>query len=475
MPAIQSRPRHRRPTGLLACLIVVALAAGAVRCRATGENDPSANPAAAASSGPVFTLDECIDLALRQNPDVLVAKKRVEEAAGGVIEARAGYLPSVTASGEYKAIESDLADLKNSVTNRRDSAWNGSIRVTQTIFSGGGVQGRMAIAQLNRETRMLEYRSTIDRVIMETRIAFYDILRNRADIGVREKAVEFYTKQKLYESDRLGVGSGSQLQVLRAEVNLSLETAELTRARNSLRNAFIRLSELLAIDFPPERDGAPFDVRGELGYEPVTLTVPEAMERALRLRPELKVRKNGIAVQRKQLMVDRSAILPRISLFGGYDFVSERERKNKEYDYYEGYVIGAQVHWNLFDGMATFGRMQATRARLEAAEITRSDTETTIEAEVLRACNDLTRAAEVIVSQIENVKLAQESQDLAQSNFELGLTSQLDLLQSQLDLTRARLVEVVARFEYNAAVARLQRAMGGDFEITQQRAGEEAK
>jgi outer membrane protein TolC len=45
------------------------------------------------------------------------------------------------------------------------------------------------------------------------------------------------------------------------------------------------------------------------------------------------------------------------------------------------------------------------------------------------------------------------------------LTSQLELLQARLDLTRAQTAELSARFDYNAALARLQRAMGSPFQI----------
>jgi outer membrane protein TolC len=88
---------------------------------------------------------------------------------------------------------------------------------------------------------------------------------------------------------------------------------------------------------------------------------------------------------------------------------------------------------------------------------------------VLRAYRDLQRAEENIETQTANVQLATESLSLATANFGLGLTSQLELLQARLDLTRAQTAELSARFDYNAALARLQRAMGSPFQITETR------
>jgi outer membrane protein TolC len=113
--------------------------------------------------------------------------------------------------------------------------------------------------------------------------------------------------------------------------------------------------------------------------------------------------------------------------------------------------------------------LNATRARIDAAEISYDAIHRTIEADVLRSYLDLQKAEENIQTQTANVQLANESLQLATASFGLGLTSQLELLQSQLDLTRAQTSELSARFDYNAALARLQRAMGSEFQITDDR------
>jgi len=46
-----------------------------------------------------LSLAEAIELAKKQNPEILIARKQVEAARGGRIEARAGYLPSVVSTG----------------------------------------------------------------------------------------------------------------------------------------------------------------------------------------------------------------------------------------------------------------------------------------------------------------------------------------------------------------------------------------
>lgn len=438
------------------------IALGCARCACAESGVTSKAPSAPL---PRYSLQQCIDRALEQNPDILAAKQHLEEAVGGIVEARAGLLPNLTSYGTYNKLETDYATL-GGVNNNRSLIWNVTIRLTETVYSGGAVGARMAIARLQKQSRTLDYEATVDQVIMDVRIAFYDILRNKSDVAVHEQAVSFLTEQAKNERARLEVGTGQKLNVLRAGVNLALEQSALVDSRNRLRNSYLRLSELLSIPYSIDQDRVPFDVDGTLAYEKTTLDLNDCLSHALLQRPELTTRENDVKIQKKQLIADRSEVLPHVDLFTGYDVVSEPSIP-AAVDHYAGYVAGVQVSWHLFDGLATKGRMNATRARIGAAEVSFDAVHRTIETDVLRAYRDLQRAEENIQTQTANVQLATESLQLATANFGLGLISQLELLQSQLDLTRAQTAELSARFEHNAALARLQRAMGSHFQITE--------
>ncbi|MFA6560854.1 MAG: TolC family protein [Verrucomicrobiia bacterium] len=436
-----------------------------------------------------LTLAECINRALDRNPDVLVAKKKLEEAAGGIVEARAGYLPSLTTSGSYMRVEKGYMTAEGALPGRRPELWNVAVRLTETIYSGGAVGGKMQIARLNRQARLLEYEAMLDRVIMDTRVVFYEILQNKAQIAVHEQAVVFLESELQNQRHRQQVGNADRLHALRAEVSLSLERATLLEAKNRLLNSHARLAELLAISASPVRpkrdykqivpsdalvvprstidDVASFEVEGELTYTKRSLDLSTCLVQALAQRPEVKVREKEIAVQKQQLIVDRSASRPKVDLFVGYDVVNEPNSVATR-SYYSGYLGGVAVSWQLFDGFLARGKAAATRARVTQAELAQEATEHAIQTEVVQAFHDLKQAEETIQTQQQNVKLAEESLHLAQSNVALGLSTQLELLQARVDLTRAQTTELSARFTYNAALARLQRAISSHFTILEE-------
>src|SRR5947209_16909537 len=94
---------------------------------------------------PAYTIDQGVALAASQNPDVLIARKKLEAAKGGLIEARAGYLPSVISSG--------FADKRQTQTNTdlREEDYNASVRALENVYTGGAVSNQVAIANLQIE------------------------------------------------------------------------------------------------------------------------------------------------------------------------------------------------------------------------------------------------------------------------------------------------------------------------------------
>src|SRR6476659_8367652 len=153
--------------------------------------------ASSASAQGSLTLEEAVALAKKQNPEIVIARKQIEAARGGVIEARAGYLPSVVSGGPLrKRQEQELSRL-------RPDDYNVSLRVVQGVYTAGAVAGNLAIARLIEEKRRLELAAIVDRVVMDLRIAYYELLLNRAKIGVREQSVRVMQDELKSQQERL--------------------------------------------------------------------------------------------------------------------------------------------------------------------------------------------------------------------------------------------------------------------------------
>ncbi|GAB4244159.1 MAG: TolC family protein [Candidatus Methylacidiphilales bacterium] len=419
-----------------------------------------------ASKVPVYSLVEAVNLALQNNPELLQAQKRIEEAQGAKIEARAGFIPKLSTSGSYLRRESDYATSGGVNPNRSTEDWAINVRLIQNIYSGQGVRNRVAISKLLEQVRLLEYQAAVDRVVMEVRIVFDEILAARTAVEVRRQAVELLREEVKNQKARFDAGTVGELNVVRAEVSLANEFPALEEAQNRLKEGKIRLSQLLGLPYLLEQDAVPFDIQGQLTYRKTNFNLDECLAKAESLRPEIKARDLEIQVAEKQIIVERSNAMPRVDVFFGYDLFNETNTA-LDRDTVGGYITGVQGTWNIFDGFATKGRVDQARARAGSARAAREAARNTVFAEVRTAFLQLQQAEATVASQARNAVLARESFVLAQASFDAGLSSQLDILQARNDLTRAQLAELNAKLLHRAALARLERSIASQVQVVE--------
>jgi outer membrane protein len=410
------------------------------------------DPAMAAA--PSYTIEQAVEVARAQNPDVAIAQKKVEAARGGLLEARAGYLPAVVSSGIYRKRE------RQGDTRLRPEDYSANIRVVEPIYTGGATSSRIAMARLDFEKAQAQLEAVIDRVKMEVRVAFYELLLNRERIQVRKESLEVLRQELKTQRERLSAGTVGELNVSRAEVSLANEEPELIQAQTDMQNSYLRLGELLGLANSSSSSSS-FSIVGQLIYEPRHPNLNDCLARADSSRPEIRAAQTDIAMEEQQLRLDRSATRPKVEAFSGYEIYNERDPTlGREFNH--GYIIGLNASWALFDGFATRGRMQATRARRGAAVKALEALRLTIASEVRSAFFDLEQADRVLESETKNIATADESLQIAKANLAAGLGTQLDILQAASDLTRTRSTGLSATYLHNAALARLDRACGGD-------------
>src|SRR5438128_658287 len=402
-------------------------------------------------AAPAYTIEQAVAVAQERNPEILIARKKVLAARGSFIEARSGFLPSLSSSGLYDKRQTQ------SETNLRQEDYNAILKLEQNLYTGGAVTSQVAIARLNIAKANYDLQETTSRVIMDARIAFNELLLNRAKVRVHEDSVGVFEQELKSEQENFNAGIVGKLNVQRAEVALANERPELFNAQTDLRNSYLRLAELLGVDVRPGAQSPPFEISGELQYRPNHADLNDCLARADANRPAIKAREKDIEIEDRQYVLDRSATRPHVRAFSGYEVYSERDPDvGPEFNY--GGVVGINATWNIFDGFATKGRMQATRARREAAVQALAAARRSVASEVRSAFFDLQQAGRVLENETRNVQTADETLDMAKGNFAAGLGTQLDVLQAAADVARTRTTRLSAIYLHNVALARLAHA-----------------
>jgi outer membrane protein TolC len=147
-----------------------------------------------------------------------------------------------------------------------------------------------------------------------------------------------------------------------------------------------------------------------------------------------------------------------VSAYGGWTL--RKGPTNGFSDSDNGWLIGLQSQWNVFDGRRTNGRVTQARSLLEQTKLSLNEAQLAVEVEVRRAFSEWQQATELAEASQKVVEQATEAVRLANARYGAGTSTQLDVLQAQVDLTTARTNQIQAYYAYNVAVASLRKAIG---------------
>jgi outer membrane protein len=440
-------------------LLVVLLALGSISLARASE-DSSTNRQSFITSP--LTLADAVNLALHQNPAILRAKKDLEATQGIVVQTRAIVVPKAAINGSYAAQQnSDLDTFQTPTVSFGNSQnWSTQFKVTQSLYEGGRMLSSVRTARLLKEQSLLNYQTAVSDTVLSVQLVFYDVLLAAQQITVEEASVQLLTRELADTTRRFEAGTVPRFNVLRAEVELANEQPKLISARNNFRISKNNLANLLGFDVPRETlEDIPLNLAGKLDDEPYPIELPRAINLALDRRTELGALRKAQALRKEDVVTAKAGYRPSLQGFAGYDVHNTILGQDLTFTRY-GWIAGAQLSWNIFDGLRTQGRIVEARANYERAGIELDDQGRRIELEVRTSHSNFIQAREVIESQKKVVEEAEEAVRLAQARAEAGTGTQLDVLSAQTALTQARTTQVQALHDYDVARAKLQRAIG---------------
>jgi outer membrane protein len=417
-----------------------------------------------------LSLLDAMNLALSQNATILKAKNDLDASYGIVVQTRAVALPQLSASGQYKYTQpTAIETIPFPGFNQANQNWNAGIQLVQNIYDGGRLVAAIKAARLTKEQALAQYQTTIQDTLLNTRMAYYDALLAEEQITVHEASVNLLQNEVDDQQRRFKAGTVPHFNVLRADVQLANEKPLLIEARNNYRISKNNLSNLLGYNLPRDVwEDVPMTLSDELDSVPYPVDLPSAIEKALQTRSELVALHKTQELQHLNIVNARAGYKPQLQFFIGYSWFNQQYAVEAAtpplelYNDFQGYNAGAQVNWNIFDGLLTHGKVVQARANYDRSRNDLVDESRQIELQVRTAYSDFVEANEVLDSQKTVTAEAEEALREARARFDAGTGTQLDVLDAETSLTQARDTNAQALHDYDTARAKLERAIGED-------------
>ena len=338
------------------------------------------------------------------------------------------------------------------------------MQIVQSIYDGGKLTAAVRAARLTKEQAMAQYQTVIADALLATRVAYYDVLLAAQQITVHEASVNLLQKELEDQQRRSNAGTVPHFNVLRAEVSVANEKPLLIQARNKYRVAKNNLSNLLGYNLPRDIwEDIPLRLTDTLEAVPYDVNLPDAIQQALSRRSELVALRKTEELQQLNIVNAKAGYKPTVQVFAGYNWLNAQFTPPVTLDHdINGWNAGAELSWDIFDGLLTHGRVVQARALHDKSQTDLADQSRQIELQVRTAYSDFIEAKEVLDSQQKVQEQADEALREARARAEAGTGTQLDVLDAETSLTQARTTNVQALHDYAAARAKLERAIGAD-------------
>jgi len=437
---------------------------------------------------PDFTLDDAVKTALQKNPTLLNAVQQIRFTRGQVIEVTAQALPQVDAVAGYQQIATELADPKTPTSSGgntiniplpdgttvpldlgggggryvNDKSWNVGFQASQLIYNGGAVISGIRAADAVESGANFLLRQTINDVVAQVKIAFFQVVLNRALIVAQKQSVDLLGEQLKDQENRYEAGTVPRFNVLQAEVALANAQPPLIQAQNNLRISMYQLVKLLGMDYSPAKPSeVPFNVVGNLTYVARKINIDESVRMAIERNPALKAQRQNLLAQAQNVNVQFAGYLPTVSAQADYTWQNNNAFESLT-EVTAGWTFGFVGSWAIFDGFETKGRVMQARAQLEQAVNNYNDGVRQIILDVQEAISNLQTALETVQSQEASVLQATEAFRLSQERLDAGAGTQLDVLNAQTQLLQSQTNVLTARYDYITALAQYNLALSLD-------------
>ena len=396
-----------------------------------------------------WTLRDCIDYAMQNNITLKQSQLNKQTTTETLKQSQAALLPSLSGSTNqsfgYKPwLNTSISTVTNGTVNTsmRKTYYNGTygINASWTVWNGNQNHNQVKANKLSEQQAELTVEQTANTIQEKIAQLYVQILYQTEAIDVCKQSLETSKKNEERGREMVEVGKMSKADLAQLSAQRAADEYDLVLAESNLANYKLQLKQQLEITGDQSFD---IDVTAANDQQALT-TIPamtDVYEQALLLRPEIKYTELALKASEVQLKIAKAGHLPTVSLTGGLG-TSTSSNNSKEW--------GQQIQTN-FDASAGIGvsipifdqrkaKTAVNKANIqrELALLDQQDKQKKLYATIEGFWLDAQTNQQKFRAASATVESEQQSYDLLQEQFNLGLKNIVELMTGKTSLLKAQ-------------------------------------
>lgn len=394
----------------------------------------------------IYSLEDCIQIALQNNPGIISSSYTVDESAVRIDEARSGYFPSININSSV-----DRSSTKGAITSPYNS-YNAGVSARYYLFQGLKTDASVNGANYNYQASNYQHEVNKQDLILKITQGYYRMLQAEKFIESADKTIERAKLFLDYANAKFKSGLASRSDILKAEVELSNSNLTLIKVKNDLLAAKGNLNLLLGL--PAD---SPISIIDNLAITEQNQFqgFNELKKQAYQNRPELKKFNEQLNVQRSSIQIAKSDFFPTLSADASYNYGGTEISSLKE-----NWVYGLTLSIPLFSGFSTKARVAEEEIALKGLEKQFESLSQQVSLDVWNAYLNIKETDERIINAKTFLENAQENLRIAEGQYREGAGSMIEVIDAQTNYVIAEQTFIQSLADYKVAVASLKRATG---------------
>lgn len=388
-----------------------------------------------------------------KNLQIKIADQAFKAAQADYRQSNALFLPSITAShtgfsttNPLMAFGSKLnqeiltaADFDPALLNNpaRTQNFATKIEILQPLINVDGFYGRQA-AKAKMEAFQLQSERTKEYLELEINKAYMQLQLAYKAVSVMNKANTTASSNLEIVNNYFKQGMLQKTDVLTVEIRVNEVKNQLQYAKSNVQNA----SDYLAFLINEDLSNSVFKPIEELENSISAIATNPLLSGN---RKDLLAMDQTVKAYEKMAQSSQMNFVPRLNAFGSYELYD----KNFLGMGANGYLVGAQLSWNVFDGYKSIGKMEKAKAEHQKSSIENQQYKAQSQIELNKTNRQLKDSENKVGLAKLALQQAEEAYRIRKNRFQQGLEKTSDLLQAATQMSQKELELLQAVFEYN--------------------------
>lgn len=416
----------------------------------------------APSQALVLSREQCIAIALSENPTIKVADMEITRMDYSKRETLAQLFPDINFNANYQrsielqTMKMNMGGTSQSIKMGTDNTWTMGFQATLPLIAPQ-LWKSLDISDTQILRNVESARASRLDMVNQVNQAYYTLLLAEASKQVIEQNYDNARfNADLYEK-QFKAGTASEYDVLRSQVQVKNIEPELLQADIAIKQAKLQLKILMGFDLATEI--APDITLQQMQQDMYAYTM--GLDTSLSDNTSMRTLDIDTELLRQTLTLRKRAFIPTLAASFNLNWLSmSNGNAFRNFDFTPYSNVGLTLQVPIFSGGKRYYGVKQAEVQLAEMSFQRENLESSLRARVELAIDNINKEVRQIFSSAEGVHQAEKAHEIMQRSFEIGAATYLDLRDSELAQTTSKLAYYQAIYNYLISTSELDLLLG---------------